>query len=232
MKEEKFPCTQKPPHRPDQKGVAEPQSALQQWEAQKAKYRESSQTALLSPQAAYNPQPRQEGWRREPREVASKTWPDGEVGTRGGSSCKDPRERQRTGGHEDVLRGLFDMAAEMDMPTTAKARRGAKGSGQNHQCSLSPRGCSYHQAVSRHRLLPATCQELKQMNSLQGSIKWGFFFWEIPQPSSDCNNIQVTINTGTLSTSHMWLPYPPLSPAQESRRALTSLRLSPPTMSR
>ena len=46
MKEEKFPCTGKLPHRWDQEGAVEPQRAMQKWEPRR---QNTEKAALLGP---------------------------------------------------------------------------------------------------------------------------------------------------------------------------------------
>ena len=83
----------------------------------------------------------------------------------------------------------------LSLPEQGKVRQWTK----NHSWyCLSPRGGSYHQAVSRHRLLPTLCWELKQLGSLKGLMIWRQLLWENTWPARDCNNIlKVSISADT-----------------------------------
>ena len=97
---------------------------------------------------------------------------------------------------------------------------------KHHQCGPDPRGCSYHQAVSRHRLLLSPCWSLNSW-----TLSWDP--WTGAFSSERTHTLQTKTSNRSLllqafpSITHMWMPYPPLSPTQESKWALMSLRHRP-----
>ena len=78
-------------------------------------------------------------------------------------------------------------------------------------CSPNSRSHSYHQAVSRHWLLPTPSWEPMQLGSDEGPTVWGHLTWGSAWSTSDCSNFPQALDTaGTLCTPKLCPQYFPL----------------------